>query len=382
MSYVVGPMTGGRVVVHAIHSLGTGGLENGVVNLINSADRSFRHVVMCMTTEGPLRERLRRDVEVVSVGKRPGQDPAAFWRLIALLRDLRPGIVHSRNWGAIDAVAAARLAGVRVVVHGEHGREAGDPQGQNPRRRRVRRLLQPLVSRFVTVSRDLERWLVEDIGLRQEKVLTIPNGVDLDRFGNCDRLEARRALGVPASGVILGTVGRLDPVKDQAGLVRAFAEVAQAHREAWLIVAGDGPCRADLLGLACDLRVSERVRFLGECRNVPGILAAMDVFVLPSIGEGMSNTLLEAMASGLPVVATRVGGNPELVEDRVSGRLVPSRDPRALAGAIAEYLDDPHLRSLHGKASRERAAGSFSLERMTEAYTNLYGQLLGRRDGS
>lgn len=370
------------VVVHAIYSLATGGLENGVVNLINTAGLRFRHVIVCMTTAGPLRDRLKPAVEVLSVGKRPGQDPLAFVRLVRLLRALRPTIVHSRNWAALDAILAARLAGVSVVVHGEHGREAMDPEGRNARRNRIRRLLHPLVSQFITVTSDLERWLVEDVGLPERKVLTIPNGVDLTRFGHADRRGARRSLGLPEDGLVLGTVGRLDPVKDQAGLLRAFADLLPAHPEAWLVAAGDGPCREELLGLAARLGVSGRVRFLGERLDVPAVLATMDLFVLPSIGEGMSNTLLEAMASSLPVVATRVGGNPELIEDGVNGRLVRAQDPGALAAAIAAYLDDSHLRALHGKASRERAADHFGLERMTEAYVSLYGRLLARRGGS
>ena len=172
------------------------------------------------------------------------------------------------------------------------------------------------------------------------------------------------------------TVGRLDPVKDQVGLVRAFAGLVPAHPEAVLVIAGDGPCRDELARVIAELGVADRVRLLGECRDVPGVLAAADVFALPSIAEGMSNTLLEAMAAGLPVVATRVGGNPELVEDGVNGRLVPIREPVALREALASYLDDPHLRAMHGKASRQRAVECFSLERMCQDYTDLYRRLL------
>jgi sugar transferase (PEP-CTERM/EpsH1 system associated) len=373
----------GPVVVHVVHSLETGGLENGVVNLVNTAGLRFRHIVVCMTTAGSLRARLNPGVEVVTIGKRPGHDLGAFVRLIRLLRAVRPAIVHSRNWAALDAIPAARMAGVGVVVHGEHGREASDPEGRNGRRNRIRRLIHPLVSEFVTVSGDLERWLVEGVRLPAGKVTAIPNGVDLTRFGYPDRQEARRSLGLPDDGsLVVGTVGRLDPVKDQAGLLRAVADLLPAHPDAWVIVAGNGPCREDLVGLAASLQITSRVRFLGERSDVPAVLAAMDVFVLPSIGEGMSNTLLEAMASSLPVVATRVGGNPELIEDGVNGRLVPAQDPGALTAAIAGYLDDSHLRALHGKASRERVVNSFSLERMSEAYVNLYARLLARRGWS
>jgi sugar transferase (PEP-CTERM/EpsH1 system associated) len=367
------------VVAHVIHSLAIGGLENGVVNLVNTSGPRFRHVIICITGDGSLRNRLTPTVETFMLRKRPGNDAAAFLRLVRILREIRPAIMHSRNWAALDAIPAARLAGVGVVVHGEHGREAADPHGRNARRNRIRRLLHPLVSQFITVARDLERWLVEDVGLPRRKVLTIRNGVDLARFGHTDRLEARRSLGFPEDGLVVGTVGRLDPVKDQAGLLQAFTGLLPAHPQAWLLVAGDGPCRENLLRRAASLGISERVRFLGERTDVPVVFGAMDLFVLPSIAEGMSNTMLEAMASGLPVVATRVGGNAELVEDGANGRLVLPQDVAALTTAMAAYLDDSHLRSLHGKASRERAVDHFGLERMSGAYTGLYSRLLIRQ---
>jgi len=174
----------------------------------------------------------------------------------------------------------------------------------------------------------------------------------------------------------VGTVGRLDPVKDQAGLVRAFAALDHTNRDPRLVLVGDGPSRDELGGLTRDLGLQARVHLLGERRDISTVLASLDVFVLPSIAEGISNTVLEAMASALPVVATSVGGSPELIEDGVTGRLVPRMDPGALAAGIEGYLDDPHLRALHGKAARQRVVDHFSLDRMTQAYTTLYSGLL------
>ena len=367
------------LVVHVINSLAIGGLENGVVNLVNTTAARFRHVIVCMSGNGPLHGRLRPDAEVIVLGKRPGQDPWALLRLVRLLRQLRPLIVHSRNWPAIDAVPAAWLAGVPLVVHGEHGREVVDPDGRNRRRNRIRRALSPFVHQFVTVSVDLRRWLVEEVGVPAAKVTAIHNGVDISRFGRAGQREARVMLTLPANAPIIGTVGRLDPVKDQAGLVQAFAAVRVAHPDALLLVAGDGPCRADLEQLAIALGQQGHVRLLGNRDDIPAVMSALDVFVLPSIAEGISNTVLEAMASGLPVVATRVGGNPELVEDGVTGTLVARQNPDALATAIAGYVKDPDLRRRHGQASRWRVTGHFSLERMAEAYADLYASLAARR---
>jgi len=368
------------VIAHVVHSLATGGLENGVVNLVNTGGVRFRHVIICMTTEGALRDRLHSEVEVFALGKKRGHDVRTFVRLVKLLRQIRPSVVHSRNWATFDAVPAARLARVPIVVHGEHGRDITDPDGRNARRKRVRRALGPLVDRFVTVSHDLQRWLIEDVGVPPRKTIAIHNGVDLTRFGQGDRREARARLGLPPDTVVVGTVGRLDPVKDQAGLVRAFAVLHDTHQDTRVLIAGDGPCRGDLAALIVQLGIQDRVHVLGERRDIPMVLAAMDVFVLPSIAEGVSNTVLEAMATGLPVVATDIGGNPELIEDGVTGRLVPRRDHAALAAGIEAYLDDAHLRALHGKASRQRVVEHFALDRMARAYVDLYSGLLTGRE--
>jgi sugar transferase (PEP-CTERM/EpsH1 system associated) len=304
------------------------------------------------------------------------QDAWNALRMARLFRRFRPDIVHTRNWTCLDAIIGARLAGVRVVIQGEHGRDAADPEGRNRLRRRIRRSLAPLVTRYVTVSRDLYRWLVEDVGIPRRKVTQIYNGVDCERFAPADRREARRAAGLPEEGMLIGTVGRLDPVKDYAGLIRAFALLPQAPKS-WLVIVGEGPCRADLLGLTLRLGLGDRVRLLGVRDDVPRLLQGLDCFVLSSLGEGIANAILEAMATGLPVVATRVGGNPELVADGGNGLLVPAADPPALAAAMTRYMADPALAAEHGRKGRARAEGEFGTDRMFEAYEALYCQALG-----
>lgn len=359
-------------IVHVLHSLGVGGTENGVVNLINALGGEFRHSVVSMTTRGVLAERLAGAVEVYPLGKRAGLDLVATARLAGALRRLRPDIVHSRNWGALDALPAARLAGVPVLIHGEHGWEASDPGGTSRRRNRLRRLLSPLVWRFTTVSRDLERWLTTTVGIPAAKIVTIVNGVDSARFADLPRSEARLALGIPDDRVVIGTVGRLNPVKDQGTLLEAFARLEGGPSDLALVLIGDGPTSDRLRERATRPDLAGRVHFAGRRDDVPLLLRGLDVFTLPSLNEGISNTILEAMASGLPVVATRVGGNGELVEDAVTGTLVPVGDPTALAQALAAYAGDPHLRALHGKAGRQRAVDAFGLDRMVERYRRLY----------
>ncbi len=363
-------------VVHVLHSLGVGGTENGVVNLVTALHQEWRHTVISMTGVCPLADRLPAGVEVYSVGKRPGTDLRMIVRLTRLLHGLRPDLVHTRNWGGFDGILAARLARIPVVIHGEHGREANDPEGRNRRRNRLRRLLSPLVDRFVAVSSDLRRWLVGTVGIPERKVVTICNGVDTHRFTGEDRESARRAMGIVDGRLVIGTVGRLDPVKDQAALLTAFAQVRGRHPEALLLVVGDGPSRSELEARAGALDLGPSIRFLGESKEIPRLLRGMDVFVLPSIAEGISNTILEAMATGLPIIATRVGGNPELVQDGVTGTLVSPRDPRGLGDAIAGYLEDAPRREVHGRAARRHAVERFALDRMVAAYSGLYLELI------
>ena len=365
-------------IAHVIPTLRIAGLENTVAKLTERLSADMNHVVITPAGDGPIRSRFPEGVPIIAMAEEHAPDRWNAWRMARLFRTLRPDIVHSRNWSCVDAIIGARMAGVPIVVHSEHGREAADPEGRNAVRRLGRRLLAPMVTQFVTVSRDLARWLIEDIGLPGRKVLSICNGVDTQRFSPAGRQAARVAFGFEAGSIVIGTVGRLDPVKDQAGLLRAFARLTDDVR-AVLVIAGDGPCRADLESAISEFGIGGRVHMLGERDDIARVMAALDVFVLSSVGEGISNTILEAMATGLPVVATRVGGNPELVTEGTTGFLVEARSAEELARSLRRYLEDPALAARHGRAGRERAESEFSFERMEAAYHQLYERLLDAR---
>jgi sugar transferase (PEP-CTERM/EpsH1 system associated) len=362
-------------IVHVIPTLRTGGLERTLLRLTTDLAGEFEHVVVTPSRHGPLTASFSAVAHVVALGESRAPDRWMALRMGRLFRALRPRIVHSRNWTCIDAIIGARLAGVPVVVHGEHGRDASDPEGRNPVRRRVRRALGLLVTEFTAVSRDLVRWLVEEIGVPVRKVRHIPNGVDVECFAPRPPEPARRALNLPSGTAVIGTVGRLDPVKDHIGLIRAFA-AATTGRHAILLIAGDGPCRERIEDAIRGLGLGARVHVLGERSDVPVVLNTLDLFVLASLGEGMSNSILEAMATGLPVVATRVGGNGELVADGVTGILVPGGSHEALAGAMRRYLDHPELMRAHGSAGRTRVEAEFTLATMVGAYRELYRRRL------
>jgi sugar transferase (PEP-CTERM/EpsH1 system associated) len=371
--------------VHVVHRLDVGGLENGVVNLVNRmpAER-FRNSIVCVAGYGAeFRKRIRRDdVEVVSLDKKPGKDLPMYGRMWRALRRLRPDVVHTRNFSTVDMQWIAAEARVRARVHGEHGWEASDPRGLDPKRLRIRRACRPVIHRYVPMSRDIARWLESEVRVPPERIRQLYSGVDTDKF----RRQGPQPFDLPwkdsRQHVVVGTVGRLDPVKNQGSLLRAVRSIVDSHPglagQLRLVVAGDGPLLSSLEVEAHNLGLADRVWFAGSRSDAPDILRAIDVFVLPSINEGISNTILEAMASSLPVVAGNVGGNPEIVVDGVTGRLYAIQGPAALEGALLPYLQDPSLRRSHGEAGRTRVEQNFSLDSMVTGYMTLYDELLGK----
>jgi sugar transferase (PEP-CTERM/EpsH1 system associated) len=326
-------------------------------------------------------------VPCLSLDKKPGKDWGCYFRLWKMLRRLKPDLVQTYNIGTLDVAPVAWLAGVPRVVHAEHGRDVADPDGTNRRYRAMRRWLEPFIARYVAVSTDLGKWLRESVGIAPAKVVCIPNGIDIERYaGAAGSRELRSLLGAfaPPGTLAVINVGRLDPVKDQAGLIAAFkllcdSSPATAARLR-LVIVGEGACRNDLETQIARLRLHGQVRLLGDRKDVPEILAECDVFALSSVAEGIPLTLLEAMAAGLPIVATRVGGVGEVVVDGVTGTLVEPSNPAALAHALRGYVEDESRRGQRGDAGRQRVEQRFSLPAMLAGYTSLYDEILAKRD--
>lgn len=372
------------LIVHVIYHLAVGGLENGLVNLINRLPRErFRHAIICLTDFTDFRNRIQNpDIKVFVLHKRPGKDLRIYRELWKLFRQLRPDIVHTRNLATLEAQLPALLAGVPHRVHGEHGRDISDLDGASRKYQLMRRLFSPLVQRYIALSLDLEHYLLGPVGIPASKITHICNGVDTEKF----RPAGQQRRGVlpenfsTADSIVIGTVGRMESVKDQINLANAFIRLVNGHPEGGehlrLIMIGDGALREPALSLLEAAGLGDIVWLPGERDNVPELLAAMDVFVLPSLAEGISNTILEAMATGLPIVATNVGGNSELLVDGTTGFLVPRSNPDALAAAIRRYADDPDLRLGHGVSARRRCESKFSINIMVKNYQVLYEALL------
>lgn len=373
------------LVAHVIYALSTGGLENGLVNIINrSPSHRYQQVIICITQAEGFANRITADgVRVVELHKREGHDFHFFYRLWKLFREVRPDIIHSRNLAALETqLLTIGLPGVKRV-HGEHGRGMDDLDGTNWKYLTFRRLMRPLIHRYVAVSKDLEQWLTDLVRARPARVRQIYNGVDHDRFS--PGLEIPAASIPPAwlgfdDMLVIGTVGRLTPVKDQKSLVRAVGELRviapMLFDRIRLVIVGDGPLRQSLADLVDELDMTEMTWLPGDRDDVPELMAVMDVFVLPSLAEGISNTILEAMSSGLPVIATAVGGNLELVEDGYNGCLVPVGDSVAMARALGALLDDESDRKRQGANARLRVCERFDWNRTVEAYLGVYDELL------
>ena len=373
------------LVAHVMYRFDTGGLENGIVNLINHmpADR-YRHAVIALTVVTDFRHRIQRDdVEFVSLNKAPGQGIWLFPKLFALFRQLRPAIVHSRNLAALEAQLPAWAAGVPVRIHGEHGRDVGDLDGSNITYQRVRRFYRPFVNYYLALSQDLREYLTTQIKVPEDKVLQVYNGVDTDRFHPA-RLD-QSIPGCPFSRHdhwIVGTVGRMQTVKDQPMLARAFIRALEIDsslsRRLRLVMIGDGPLRAECKQLLDAAGISDLAWLPGERNDIAEIMGGLDCFVLPSLAERISNTVLEAMASGLPVIATDVGGNADLVTSGITGQIVPAGDPEALANQIIKFANAPGQAKIMGRRGRERVEEKFSMNAMVGAYLDAYDRLLGR----
>jgi len=366
------------LIAHIIYRLDFGGLENGLVNLVNRMPpERYRHVILCLAGSNPtFRKRIERaDVEVLSLDKKPGKDLGMYLRAWRVLRRVRPDIVHTRNLGTVDLQWIAATAGIAHRVHGEHGWEATDPCGLAPRSLRIRRACRPAISRYISVSRDIAHWLEEHVGVPPARIDQVYNGVDLAKFHPAYPAEVRVDSN-DADVVTLGTIGRLDPVKNHVALLQAFAALRVRRPNLRLTIVGDGQLRGELESQAAALGIGDDVMFIGAHNRVPELMRHFDVFVLPSINEGISNTILEAMASGLPVVAGRVGGNPEIVVDGVTGRLYEPSDSAGLEQALLSYVADPILRLAHGRAGRQRVVQNFSLDSMVDRYVTIYDELL------
>jgi sugar transferase (PEP-CTERM/EpsH1 system associated) len=371
-------------VLHVLNRLATGGTENIVLKLVGGLSEStFEHRFAALRGMDPALDRLKIPGGALLLeGKEDSGYEFLVLRLARIMRAYRPHIVHSRNWGAIEAIPAARLAGVPVAIHSEHGYEL-DMLGGLPKRRRIfRRAAYSMADAVFTVTRELRNYHAQQAWFSAKRIRVIYNGVDTQRFSPRPELRAslRKRFGLPENRFVVGTVGRTVAIKDHPTLLRAVEIMANKGIDVHALLVGSGPeLERNQQIVEASPALAGRVTFVPSCDQVPDLLNTMDAFALTSISEGMSNTLLEAMATGLPVISTAVGGNPEVVVEDVSGWLFRPRDAETLSSRLALVASQQDLRQRCGAAARERVIERFSLAHMLEEYSQLYLELAARR---
>lgn len=376
--------TVGRIsVCHIIFKLDYGGLENGLVNLINHLPSNrYNHTIICLKNATDFRHRIvRPDVRVYEINKNDGKDVAVYWRVWRLLRQLRPDIVHTRNLPTIDMFLPSVLAGTKSLIHGEHGLDMNELDGHSWKYNQLRQFSNLFVTKYVSISHDLSSWLNQRIGIPEEKISLIYNGVDTDLFHpGPSNISLNEQMGSNFHELfVIGTIGRIQPVKGHIYLVQAFIRILEQRPDLRprlrLAIIGDGSELQAIKDILNSHNALNNVWLPGFRNDTAELYRSFDLFALPSLREGISNTALEAMASGLPLVATHVGGNPEVVINNETGFLVPHQDSNALASALLRYIDNPALVYQHGRDGRIRAESIFSLESMVESYDQLYTDL-------
>lgn len=368
-------------VVHLLYRFSTGGMENVVVQLINGLPHNeFRHTVIALTDADPefVKRITRSDVQIIELHKPPGQPFRLYPAMFSQLRRLKPDVFHSCNLAALEFAPVAMLAGVPRRVHAEHGWDVADPDGANPRYRLLRRIYKYSVSHFVAVSAQLHDYLCNAIKVSPSRVSLIPNGVDIDKFRPVRKGDLSPA-GFPfrrGDHWVIGTVGRLATIKNQTLLAEAFVHLVKSMPTGGdrlrLAIIGDGPLAEGVRTILSQAKLTDRLWMPGGRADVAEILRALDCFVLPSLAEGTSCTLQEAMATGLPIVATDVGGNSDLLGSGRFGFLSPSGDAKALSRAIAKvFLEQNPMDQRHARAE---IVERFSLSGVLAFYRILFSQ--------
>lgn len=364
-------------VAHVVHTLRVGGLEKFVVDLICLLDPDrFESILFCLDSGGALEDRLHRQgIKFVCLKKRNGIQWLLPIVLSVRIRAFGARIVHTHNLsGLVYGGVAGRLAGTKGLVHTEHGRELEFYASR--RARLLERLLVRLPHRIVAVSQPLVGELHRDQGVPISKMQLISNGVDTLGYAPRSDPIFRAALGLMPEHRVVGKIARLVAIKDHDTFLSAARLVLLKEPNARFLIVGEGPLRQQLEAKACELGIESAVLFLGFRHDIPAILAVLDLFVLSSVSEGTSLTILEAMASGCPIVATNVGGNPYLIEDLKTGRLVPPGDPVRMADAMLALLADPDRAAELGRRAASYVREHFGIRGAVAAYEALYDRVL------
>lgn len=365
-------------VMHVINYLGLGGMEYGVIKLANLLpSNEFESMIVVMGGRRPgIEAYIDPKVKVVEMERRPGVDLRAVWRVAQAQRSYKPDVVHSHNWGGYFYTAAAQyLNHASCFVHGEHGRDTAEWRMSKAQQWFIAATKRK-VFRFTTVAQHLASDLCDVWGVSPDRVVVMPNGVDLARYQIEESRDAiRESIGAPLRSTVIGTVATIRPIKDIATLYAAVAQLAKAGRDIVLVIAGSYPNKYEVeqfIARSTELCAPARLIYLGIRKDVARLMRCFDVYVNSSFFEGMSNTVLEAMASGCPVVASNIPGNRELLADGHLGNLFSVGQPQELAERISSLLDNTEVRERLAHDQLERVRSTYASEVMVEKYARFY----------
>jgi sugar transferase (PEP-CTERM/EpsH1 system associated) len=373
-------------IAYVICQFDIGGLERCAARLINHLDRDqYQPLIICLDRNGDAAPWIEADdVPIVELNKKPGNDPRVVWRLAKVLKKFKVELVQSHNWGTlVETVMARRLAGVAFHLHVEHGQELADLRAANWRRRLrgiVTRKALATADAVVAVTDSVRERLVGRSGFPVEKIEIVPNGVELLPGGgaNKDPASLRDSLGISTESAVIGSVGRLAPVKNFSAAIDALSRLVERGLDIHLVLVGDGPLRNELERQVGRQKIASRVHLVGQQVHVGDWLAMMDIYVNSSLSEGMSLSIMEAMAAGCPSVVTDVGGNAGLIlGDDACGLVVPAADSEALATGIERLWRDSYRRGQMASHAFARYQKRFSTLTMVGNYQQIYGRLLG-----
>ena len=373
-------MTAPLRLLQVVLSLTLGGTEKMVYDIVRHVDKSrIQPVICCLDEPGVLGDKLHKEgYPVYALNRKPGFNWEIAGQILRLVDKESIDIVNAQQYTPFVYAALARLHRM-ITGGGRFPRIVFTEHGINyPYKRKIKRyLLNPalfmLADEITTISKFTKSILVKYENYPASRMKVIYNGIAIDHFSkNIDVARKKESIGLQNDSKVIGIVARLDPVKNHPMLLSAFRAVLSLIHNAYLVVVGDGPENARLHSLAEEFNISKNTVFLGARTDISELIKTFDVFALPSLSEGMSITLIEAMAAGVPVVASSVGGNPEVVQDGLTGYLVPCTSEQELTLRLIECLENGELRTRMGTAAHERARNFFTIEKMVDAYTTLY----------
>lgn len=365
-------------IAHLVHSFNMGGIENGIVNLANNLNRDrYNHLIVSFTDIGDFQSRISfNNTRVVTINKEPGNDLKAILRLAKLFKQHEIHIVHARGWATmLEGIVSSKLARVPVVVYGFPGKTYEDSLGEPIARIIIQVLLLKAVDGVVTYIQDMKNDMHINLKVPERKIKLIKNGVDLSQF-TLDQNCMKKELNIAENEFVIGAIGRFDRVKNYSTLIKAFLLFAKTHDRLKLVMVGDGDEYDSLKKEILESGHADQISLLGKRNDIAALLNCFDVFVQPSFYEGLSNTILEAMAMGLPIIASNVGGNRDIIHHGSNGLLFHPDDVHGLTSSLEEIYKNNGLREHMGKLNRKTVLHEFSLSEMVKHYDHYYRSLL------